>query len=276
MMSSGTRRTSVKATTPAKPPMRPPYQVKPMPPNSVAPEVGGGARPVLGHVVEAGAGEAADARRDDELVGELGRDAAAPHQRHHDDEAGHDERQGRHEAEAVEGEVADLEEDGAHGPQCRARAAAGGQPASPARTELAAGRADGGPARQLPRELRESKCPVSGEAALAAAGAGGEAERRHRLAAPKPEHEASGEAVARADGVHGGHRRRPHAPLAAVEDAAGAGGAQGDHRGAGARGDQPAAQLQRLGDELAPPPRASSCSGPQARRPRSRPRRGSP
>ena len=58
--------------------------------------------------------EAAEAGGHDELVGEVGAHAAALDERSHDGEARHDERQGRHEAEAVELEVADLEEDGAH------------------------------------------------------------------------------------------------------------------------------------------------------------------
>ncbi len=70
--------------------------------------------PVLDQPVDAGADEAAHARRDDQLVGELALDAAALDERPHDGEAGHDERQRGHEAEAVELELADLEEDGAH------------------------------------------------------------------------------------------------------------------------------------------------------------------
>ncbi len=35
MMSSGTLRMRVQPTTPTKPPMRPPYHTKPMPPNRV-------------------------------------------------------------------------------------------------------------------------------------------------------------------------------------------------------------------------------------------------
>jgi hypothetical protein len=70
--------------------------------------------PVLGHVVEARADEAAEAGREDDLEGEVGRHAPAAQQRPHDEEAGHDERQRGHEAEAVEGEVADAEEFGVH------------------------------------------------------------------------------------------------------------------------------------------------------------------
>jgi hypothetical protein len=69
---------------------------------------------VLNQVVDAGDDEAAHAGRDDEFVGELGRHAAAADERPHEGEARHDERQRGHEAEAVQAEVADLEEDGAH------------------------------------------------------------------------------------------------------------------------------------------------------------------
>ena len=70
--------------------------------------------PVLDEPVDAGADEAAHAGGDHQLVGELGLDAAALDERPHDGEAGHDDRQRGHEAEAVELEVADLEEDRAH------------------------------------------------------------------------------------------------------------------------------------------------------------------
>jgi len=69
---------------------------------------------VLGHVVEAGAEETADAGGEDELEGEVRDDAAAAQKRVDDGDARHDERQRGHEAEAVEGEVADVDELGAH------------------------------------------------------------------------------------------------------------------------------------------------------------------
>ena len=94
--------------------MRPPYQTKPTPPKATLQKSRLDLRVVLDEVVDAREDEAADAGGDDELVGELRRHAAAAHQRAHDGQARHDERQGGHEAEAVEAEVADLEEDGSH------------------------------------------------------------------------------------------------------------------------------------------------------------------
>ena len=95
--------------------MRPPYQTKPAPLKATLQKSCLDLRVVLDEVVDAREDEAADAGGDDELVGELRRYAAAADQRAHDGHARHDERQRGHEAEAVEAEVADLEEDGSHG-----------------------------------------------------------------------------------------------------------------------------------------------------------------
>ena len=82
-------------------------------PDQEVEEVFAGLAPVLDDPVDARPGEAADAGGEDELVAELPGDAARAQEPPH--EVGrHDERQRGHEAEAVEGERAEMEEDRIH------------------------------------------------------------------------------------------------------------------------------------------------------------------
>ena len=73
--------------------------------------------PVLDQVVDAGSRESADAGREhdleDPLIGRL--DLLMTQQRQDDREPRHEQRQRRHEPEAVERQVTDVEEDRMHG-----------------------------------------------------------------------------------------------------------------------------------------------------------------
>ncbi len=142
--------------------------------------------------------------------------------------------------------------------QCRWREAGGKRrvrgAAAPAATH--GDRAPATRARRRAREPGEVEVPGERRGRVGRRRARGGPAARPRRASPrsKPSSSAGGEAVAGADGVDGLHRRRAHEPLAAVDQAGRAGGAERDDRAAGACGDQPAAELQARGGEALRPP----------------------